>query len=127
MDFFWSGHHWLRSAVLYLLLQEGRQRLVDIASRVTGFRLQAAQRLLYNFGLPWTDMACLLLRRAGRLGYNKHLFLLQHEHMDLTGLTPFYQLLLQAWWTLMDKCEAVLSPGMWVFEKPLLENSFITS
>ena len=41
---------------------------MGIASRVTTFRLQTAQRLLYSFGLPWTDMACLLLRRAGGLG-----------------------------------------------------------
>ena len=97
MDFFWSGHHWLRSAILYLPVQEGGQDLVNIASRITAFRLQTAQRLLDSFGLPWIDTACVLLRRAGRLGYDKHLFLLQPQSMDLTGLTPIYQSVLQAW------------------------------
>ena len=53
------------ATITYLPLQEGGQGLVDIASRVTAFRLQTAQRLLYSFGLPWTDTACLLLRRRG--------------------------------------------------------------
>ncbi|TWW77612.1 Transposon TX1 uncharacterized 149 kDa protein ORF 2 [Takifugu flavidus] len=127
VDFFWSGQHWLRSAVLYLPVQEGGQGLVDIASRVTAFRLQAAQRLLYSFGVPWTDMACLLLRKAGRLGYDKHLFLLQPQSMDLTGLTPFYQSVLKAWQVLSFKHKAVTIPGMWIFEEPLFGNSIITS
>ncbi|TWW77691.1 Transposon TX1 uncharacterized 149 kDa protein ORF 2 [Takifugu flavidus] len=127
VDFFWSGQHWLRSAVLYLPVQEGGQGLVDIASRVTAFRLQAAQRLLYSLGVPWTDMACLLLRKAGRLGYDKHLFLLQPQSMDLTGLTPFYQSVLKAWQVLSFKHKAVTIPGMWIFEEPLFGNSIITS
>ncbi|KAF7665106.1 hypothetical protein LDENG_00155080, partial [Lucifuga dentata] len=48
VDFFWSGHHWLRAAVLYLPMQEGGQSLVDLESRMAAFRLQAAQRLLYG-------------------------------------------------------------------------------
>lgn len=77
VDFFWSGHHWLRSAVLYLPVHEGGQGLIHITARIAAFRLQMAQRLLYSLSLPWTDTACVLLRRAGRLGYDKHLFLLQ--------------------------------------------------
>lgn len=48
VDFFWSGQHWLRAAVLYLPTQEGGQGLVDIGSRVKAFRLQTIQRLLYG-------------------------------------------------------------------------------
>lgn len=48
--------------VLYLPVQEGGQGPVDIVSRITAFRLQTAQRLLYSFGLPWMDVACVLLR-----------------------------------------------------------------
>ncbi|TWW81732.1 Transposon TX1 uncharacterized 82 kDa protein ORF 1 [Takifugu flavidus] len=127
VDFFWSGQHWLRSAVLYLPVQEGGQGLVDIASRVTAFRLQTAQRLLYSFGVPWTDMACLLLRKAGRLGYDKQLFLLQSQSVDLTGLTPFYQSVLKVWQVLSFKHKAVTIPGMWIFEEPLFGNNIITS
>ncbi|XP_075968244.1 adhesion G-protein coupled receptor G6 [Anarhichas minor] len=127
VDFFWSGLHWLRSAVLYLPVQEGGQGLVDIASRITAFRLQTAQRLLYSFGLPWTDTACVLLRRARRLGYDKHLFLLQAQSVDLTGLTPFYQSVLQAWRVFTVHRRAVTTPGMWLFEEPLFGSSYITS
>lgn len=97
VNFFWSGHHWLRSAVLHLPVQEGGQGLIDITARIKAFRLQTAQRLLYSFGSPWIDTACVLLRKAGRLGYDKHLFLLKQQSLDLTGLTPFYQTVLQAW------------------------------
>ena len=112
VDFFWSGLHWLRSAILYLPMQEGRQGLVDIAARITAFRLQTVQRFLYRFGLPWMDTACLLLRRAGRLGYDKHLFLLRPQSMDLTGLTPFYQSVVQAWQVFTSHRKAVMTPGM---------------
>ncbi len=127
VDFFWSGQHWLRSAVLYLPVHEGGQGLVDIASRIAAFRLQTAQKLLYGFGLPWMDTACLLLRRAGRLGLDKHLFLVQAHGMDFTGLTPFYQSVLQAWQVFTFQPKAVRTPGMWVFEEPLVGNSFISS
>ena len=127
VDFFWSGPHWLRSAILYLPVQEGGQGLVDIAARIAAFRLQTVQRWLYRFGLPWMDTACLLLRRAGRLGYDKHLFLLRPQSKDLTGLTPFYQSVVQAWQVFTYHREAVMTPGMWLFEEPLFGNNFITN
>lgn len=49
VDFFWSRQHWLRSAILYLPVQQGGQGPGDIASRVTAFRLQTAQRLQDSF------------------------------------------------------------------------------
>ncbi|KAI4881111.1 hypothetical protein NFI96_017176, partial [Prochilodus magdalenae] len=61
VDFFWSGQHWLRAAVLYLPVQEGGQGLIDIRSRVAVLRLQAAQRFLYRGHHPWIDVACALL------------------------------------------------------------------
>ena len=128
VDFFWSGQHWTRASVLYLPVQEGGQGLVDINSRVTAFRLQTAQRLLYSLGLPWTDTACLLLRKAGRLGYDKQLFLVQPQSVDTeTGLTSFYLSVLQAWQTLTAKRKTGTTPGMWVFEEPLFGNDIITS
>lgn len=127
VSFFWSGLHWLRAAVLYLPVQEGGQGLVDIASRITAFRLQTAQKLLYSCGLPWTDTACVLLRRAGRLGYDKHLFLLRPGTMDLTGLTPFYESVLQAWQVFSFHRKDVVTVGMWILEEPLFSNSLFTS
>ena len=51
VDFFWSGLHWLRSAILYLPMQEG-QGLVDIAARITAFRLQTVYKDFF------TGLAC---------------------------------------------------------------------
>lgn len=44
MNFFLSGHHWLRAAVPYVLYL-CKQGLVDLQSRVAVFRLQVTQRL----------------------------------------------------------------------------------
>ncbi|KAK0148421.1 Transposon TX1 uncharacterized protein [Merluccius polli] len=123
-----DGRHWTRASVLYLPVQEGGQGLVDINSRVTAFRLQTVQRLLYSLGLPWTDTACLLLRKAGRLGYDKQLFLVQPLCVDIeTGLAFFYLSVLQAWQTVTAKRRTGTTPGMWVFEEPLFGNTIITS
>lgn len=43
VDFFWSGKHWVRAAVLYLPVAEGGQGLVDILSKHASFRIQTAQ------------------------------------------------------------------------------------
>lgn len=51
LDFFWSGCHWVRAAVLYLPLCEGGQGLVDLSSRIVTFRLKTVQRFLYGNGL----------------------------------------------------------------------------
>ena len=48
VDFFWSGHHWLKAAVLYMTIHEGGQALLELESRVAAFRLKAVQRLLYH-------------------------------------------------------------------------------
>ncbi len=74
VNFFWSGQHWVRSAVLFLPVQEGGQGLVDIRSRLMAFRLQAAQRLLYNSDIAWLNTAVALLRKVGNMGLDKHLF-----------------------------------------------------
>ncbi len=73
VDFFWSGQHWLRAPVLYLPIHEGRQGLVDIGT------------------------ACALLRRAGSMGLDRHLFLMNINTLDLTSLTSFYRSVLRAW------------------------------
>ncbi|KAF1375259.1 hypothetical protein PFLUV_G00237720 [Perca fluviatilis] len=125
VDFFWSGRHWVRASVLYLPVAEGGQGLVDIQSRIASFRLQTAQKLLYKCGPSWLDTARLLLRRAGRLGYDKQLFLLRTEDVDLNGLTSFYNSVLQAWQVLQYSRDVKETPGMWLFEEPLFFNNFL--
>lgn len=45
-------------------------------SKVASFRLQTAQRFLYSCGPSWFDMAQLLMRRVGCVGFAKQLFLM---------------------------------------------------
>ncbi len=112
VDFFWSGKRWVQAAVLYLPVAEGGQGLINIQSKIASFRLQTAQRLLYTSGPGWLDTARLLLRRAGHLGYDKQLFLLQPEDVVLAGLTPFYSSVLQAWQTGRFARATDETPGM---------------
>uniref|UniRef100_H3BW47 Reverse transcriptase domain-containing protein n=1 Tax=Tetraodon nigroviridis TaxID=99883 RepID=H3BW47_TETNG len=121
VDFFWAGKHWVRAAVLYL------PGLVNIQARIAASRLQTAQRILYTSGPGWIETARLLLRRAGRLGYDKQLFLLQPENVCQGGLAPFYSSVLQAWRTFRFTRTTEETAGMWVFEEPLFFNSFLRS
>lgn len=97
VNFFWSGQHWLRPAVLYLPVQEGGQGLIDIRSRVAALRLQAVQRLLCHGPHSWMEVACALLRAADRLGLDRHLFSIHLGAVDLGGLTPFYAVAVEVW------------------------------
>ncbi|KAI4871400.1 hypothetical protein NFI96_009402 [Prochilodus magdalenae] len=122
VDFFWSGQHWLRAAVLYLPVQEGGQGLMDIRSRVATLRLQATQRLLYGDHLSWMAVACALLRVAGRLGLDRHLFSLRLETVDLGGLTSFYLATIEAWQLFSFARSIGAGPSLWTFEEPLFFN-----
>jgi len=97
VNFFWSGQHWVQSAVLFLLVQEWGQGLVDIRSRLMAFRLQAAQRLLYYGDIAWSNTAVALLRKAGNMGLDKHLFLLNLNETTLADLSPFYRSVMEDW------------------------------
>lgn len=125
VDFCWSGKHWTQAAALYLPVAEGGQGLINIQARLASFRLQSAQKLLYVCGPRWCDTARILLRRAGRLGYDKHLFLLQLADVDLTGLTSFYSSVLQVWQIFKVTREETTTPGFWLFEEPLFFNNFL--
>ncbi|KAJ3611229.1 hypothetical protein NHX12_021245, partial [Muraenolepis orangiensis] len=125
VDFFWSGRHWVRAAALYLPLTEGGQGLICIQSKIASFRLRTVSRLLYDCGPSWLNFGKLLLRSVGRFGYHKQLFLLNPEELDLSGLTPFYTSVLQAWHTFKFTRATSEMPGMWVFEEPLFFNGLL--
>lgn len=76
VNFFWTGKHWVKEAVLYLPVHEGGQGLIELKSRYAAFRLKTVQRLLYYQDQNWMEVACALLRRVGRLGLDRHLFLM---------------------------------------------------
>lgn len=73
VDFFWSGHHWLRATVLYLPVEEGSQGLIDIPASVVPLNWGQLSVLGLNasFGIPSLDTACLLLRKGGGYGYGR--------------------------------------------------------
>ncbi|KAL7838647.1 hypothetical protein AOLI_G00270510 [Acnodon oligacanthus] len=123
--FFWSGQHWLKAAVLYLPTHEGGQGLIDLESRVAAFRLKAAQRLLYHSDLCWKESAHALLRMAGRMGLDRHLFLLNADELDLSGLGDFYTSALKAWRLLEATREEGIRPTAWVWEEPIFHNEMI--
>ncbi|KAL7884447.1 hypothetical protein AOLI_G00072170 [Acnodon oligacanthus] len=110
--FFWSGQHWLKAAV-------GGQGLIDLESRAAAFRLKAAQRLLYHSDLCWKESAHALLRMAGRMGLDRHLFLLNADELDLSGLGDFYTSALKAWRLLKATHEEGIRPTAWVWEEPI--------
>ncbi len=72
VDFFWSGEHWTRAAVLYLPIHEGGQGLVDVKSQIVSFRLQTVQKLLYQGELSWIQIqACAFLQKVESFGLDK--------------------------------------------------------
>lgn len=125
VKFFCSGQHWLKAAVLYLPTYEGGQGLIDICSRTAVFHLQVAQRLLYYQHQQWMDVACALLRKNGRIGLDKQLFVMSLGGVALEGLTVFYQSVLQVWQTLSFSREWEES-NQWVYEEPLFFNPLIS-
>ena len=127
VNFFWSGQHWIRASALFLPLAEGGQGLIDLRSRVTAFRLQTAQRLLYREDVVWTDIACCLLRTIQGLEYDKHLFMLDLDKMDLSATTGFYQSVLRAWNKVLKPRWDGTQPYGKAGEEPLFYNPLIQS
>ncbi len=120
VDFFWSGQHWLKAAVLYLPRQERGQGVIDIRARLRTFRMQTVQRLLYGVDVSWAEVACALLRRAGNMGLDRHLFLMDIiNKLNLSGLSVFYRSILKSW-TLFTFSQSVDSTQkLWLKEEPL--------
>lgn len=96
VDFFWTGQHWTKAAVLFLPVNEGGQGLIDIKSRIKTFRLQAAQKLLYSKRC-WTDTAKALLHKVDVFKYDLQLFLMNLTEMDLKDTSAFYKTMLKTW------------------------------
>lgn len=121
VNFFWSGQHWLRAAVLYLPVQEGGQGLIDIRARLTVFRLQAIQRLLYQQQHGWMELTCALLRKAGRMGLDKQLFTMTLKRTSLGGLNSFYLNIMDLW-QMISVSREWSKPGPWLFNESLFFN-----
>lgn len=127
VNFFWGGFHWTRSAVLFLPVSEGGQGLIDLRSRIKAFRLQTAQRLLYQKQQPWIETASVLLHKVKNLAYDKHLFLLDLAGMDISQTSCFYQSVLHAWRTVLKASRNCSQFYRNVGEEPLLHNPLIQS
>ncbi len=98
---------------------------MDIKSRIKAFRLQTAQRLLYDDNVCWFEIACALSRNAGSMALDRHLFLMDIENLNLTGLTTFYRSILNAWKVFKFTRELSSVQGLWLREEPLLCNPAI--
>lgn len=107
--------------MLFLPVQEGGQGLVDIKSRLT-----AAQRLLYNSDIAWLNTAVALLRKAGNMGLDKHLFLLNLNETTLIDLTPFYRSMTEAWKVFVVSRPARIRAGLWCDGRAIVPGSFST-
>ncbi len=103
--------------------------MIDIRSRITAFRLQAAQRLLYHMDVSWLKTASALLRQVINMGLDKHLFLMELQNDDRVNLTSFYKSVLEAWkvFTISRSSFHVHHAGLWHFEEPLFLNDFLPS
>ncbi|MCI4376030.1 hypothetical protein PGIGA_G00183470 [Pangasianodon gigas] len=91
------------------------------------FRLQAAQRFLYQRTSTWQDTATVLLRRAGGMGFDKYLFVMKPQELDLLDLTPFYRSLLEAWRVFSLSRMPDAAAGVWLLEEPLFNNPLLQS
>ncbi len=98
---------------------------MDIKSRIKAFRLQTAQRLLYDDNVCWFEIACALSRNAGSMALDRHLFLMDIENLNLTGLTTFYRSILNAWKVFKFSRELSSVQVLWLREEPLLCNPAI--
>lgn len=125
VDFFWSGEHWIRAAALYLPVYEGGQGLVDVRSKISAFRIQAAQRFLYCKDLAWTETAKMILQKAGGLKLDRHLFLMELHKVNLSEITPFYRSMLHSWRTVFKVERDVDESGSWIREECLFFNPMI--
>ena len=94
----------------------------NTGSRVAVLCLQAVQRLLYHGRHSWMDVACALLRAAGRPGLDRHLFSLSLRAVDLGGLTPLYSAAVEAWQLFSFSRDSGAAPSVWIFEEPLFFN-----
>lgn len=54
-----------------------------------------------------------------------HLFLLKTTELNITGLTPFYHLVLDVWKTLRIFHDPDPRPRLWLFEEPLFHNDLV--
>ncbi len=70
---------------------------MDIISRVKTFRTSSGSETPLRKDVSWAGIACTLLRKAGNMGLDRHLFLMEINKLDLAGLTPFYRSLFKVW------------------------------
>ncbi|KAL6481030.1 hypothetical protein MHYP_G00091100 [Metynnis hypsauchen] len=59
------------------------------------------------------------------MGLDRHLFLLNADELDLSGLEDFYTSVLKAWKLLKATREEGIEPTAWVWEEPIFHNQLI--
>ena len=87
---------------------------------LAALHLQTAQRLLYGQSPVWDKTASVLLRGVSKLDYDKHLFLLDLQNLDLNGTSAFYQSVFKAWNSMLTSTrDRLFGRGA---EEPLFHN-----
>ncbi len=80
---------------------------------------------MYEENVGWINVACALLRKTSGLLYDKQLFLLKSDEVDLKELTPFYKSMITAWRKTFIIHRDILQPEDWIMGEPLFHNPLI--
>uniref|UniRef100_A0A8C4ST88 NACHT domain-containing protein n=1 Tax=Erpetoichthys calabaricus TaxID=27687 RepID=A0A8C4ST88_ERPCA len=114
--------------VLHLPVAERGQGLIDVRSKIEAFRLQMLQRLFYGpDGLPWRDLAFVLLHKVNELKFDKQLLLLDVSKLTLSFLPKFYQSMLITWHSKFRRSCFVFGNLHCFLEEPLIWNNVLKS
>ncbi|KAF4070274.1 hypothetical protein AMELA_G00293290 [Ameiurus melas] len=104
VDFVWSGHHWIPSGALSLLMCEGGQSLILLQAKVKALRLQTAQKLLYYPStVPWVSFGLAVLRFGGGIGLDRQLFLMSKSATKAIPVSQYYGTVFKIWAQLMTQ------------------------
>lgn len=73
--------------------------------------------------VSWAEIACALLRRVGNMELDRHLFLMDFNKLDLSGLSLFYRSLFKSWALFKFSRDGSDFQNLWLNEEPLFFNS----
>ncbi|KAL2096374.1 hypothetical protein ACEWY4_008522 [Coilia grayii] len=125
VNFFWDSLHWVPQSVLFLPKEEGGHGLIHVQSRAAAFRLQFIQQLLTgSTDTSWKSVACAILRTFNGLGFDRTLFWMDPNKMNLCKLPVFYRNLFKIWSCFIVQ-RTRSSSLFWLLKEPLICGSVL--
>jgi len=99
VEFFWKGHHWLPTEVLYLLVAEGEQGLIHVESKMKSMRLQTLKRYFIGQILSWIPFSLIFLQNVTNVKLDRQLFLIEkcYDLETRMSCVDVYASVLKAW------------------------------